>query len=106
MSTAWKELERRICAAWGGRRSGPQGRSGPDCTATPVALQVKRSGSGSGGIRGAWVAQARTDGAAARLPWVLVVAGHGSRAPVAVCDHAWLVAVCRQAGLLPPPAAP
>lgn len=98
--TAWKNLELRICRAWGGQRSGPVGRNGPDCAGTPVAIQVKRTVSATGGIRGAWIAQAQRDALKANLPYLLVVAGHNDRRPVAVVDHAWLLALARQAGLI------
>jgi hypothetical protein len=98
--TAWKNCERRICTAWGGQRSGPLGRDGPDCTGTPVAIQVKRTGSTTGGIQGAWIAQAKRDAKRVGLPFLLVVAGHNDRAPVAVVDHAWLLELATKAGLL------
>lgn len=38
----WKAIERKICARFGGERSGPTGRTGPDCINTePFALQIK-----------------------------------------------------------------
>ena len=91
--TAWKALELRIARMWGGTRSGPTGRDGPDVAGVPLAIQIKRTGNQTGGIKGAWVKQAQRDGTKARLPWVLVVAGHNDRRPVAVVDHAWLVEV-------------
>lgn len=98
--TQWKHTERTVCRAWGGERSGPQGREGPDCKDTPVAIQVKRTGSTTGGIQGKWIAQARRDGKAVDLPFVLVVAQHNDRDPVAVCSHKFLLELARKAGLL------
>jgi hypothetical protein len=100
--TAWKVLELRICRMWGGQRSGPVGRDGCDCTGTPVAIQCKRTGSTTGGIQGAWIRQAQRDAKKVGQPYVLVVAGHNDRAPVAVVDHAWLVRLAQQAGLIVP----
>ena len=38
----WKAIERKICAKFGGKRSGPTGKMGPDCVETaPFALQIK-----------------------------------------------------------------
>ena len=38
----WKALELEICRIFGGSRSGPQGKEGPDCKGTaPFAVQVK-----------------------------------------------------------------
>lgn len=93
--TAWKELELRVCRAWGGERSGPVGRDGPDCTNVPVAIQVKRTSRATGGVQGSWIRQARKDGRKLKQPWVLVVAEHGDRAPLAVTDHNWLVTMYR-----------
>jgi len=42
MGTTWKDVERKICRKFGGERSGPTGRMGPDCVNTaPFALQIK-----------------------------------------------------------------
>ena len=82
---------------WGGTRSGPTGRDGPDITGVPLAIQVKRTARETGGVQGSWITQARADGRKLRLPWVLVVAQHGDRAPIAVVDHAWLVRLWREA---------
>ena len=41
-SSRWKAIELAICSAFGGRRSGPQGKEGPDCTGTGhYSIQVK-----------------------------------------------------------------
>jgi hypothetical protein len=39
--TAWKDLERRVCRALGGERTGPGG--GSDCVYTEFSVEVKRS---------------------------------------------------------------
>lgn len=93
--SAWKAFERRIAGAWGGYRSGPTGRDGPDVSGVPVAIQCKRTT--RVGIRGSWIVQARLDGKKLGLPWVLVVAQHGDRKPVAVVDHDWLVRLWKEA---------
>jgi hypothetical protein len=38
----WKKIELAICRIFGGQRSGPVGKDGPDCRDTfPFAVQVK-----------------------------------------------------------------
>lgn len=38
----WKAVERSICRALGGQRTGPVGDEGPDCVGTyPYAVQIK-----------------------------------------------------------------
>ena len=40
--STWKKTELRLCRLFGGERSGPVGKDGPDCTGTePWAIQVK-----------------------------------------------------------------
>lgn len=97
MAASWKALELRIAKMWGGTRTGPVGRDGPDVAGVPVAIQIKRTANTTGGIKGAWIKQAQRDGKKAGLPWVLVIAGHNDRAPVAVVDHAWLVELWKEA---------
>lgn len=42
MSARWKAIELEICRIFGGERSGPQGKHGPDCKGTGhYAVQVK-----------------------------------------------------------------
>jgi hypothetical protein len=91
--SAWKDLERRVCRRWGGERTGPVGRDGPDCVGTPVAIQVKRTSRTTGGIMGSWVQQAKLDARRAGKPWVLVVGTPGSPHQVAACDHERLAAL-------------
>jgi hypothetical protein len=41
-SSRWKAVELAICKIFGGQRSGPVGKEGPDCTGTGhYAIQVK-----------------------------------------------------------------
>ena len=96
--TAWKQLERRIATAWGGRRAGPLGAAVSDCVNVPLAIEVKRSKAQS--IRSAWVQQAKAQGKAEGKDWLLVVAGHYDARPIAVCDHAFLLELARRAGLV------
>jgi hypothetical protein len=38
----WKKIELALCRIFGGRRSGPEGKQGPDCKDTyPYAIQCK-----------------------------------------------------------------
>lgn len=97
--TAWKDLERRVAVAWGGRRRGVY-LAGSDCVGAPVALECKRSKRRV--PEGRWIAQAAAQGRAEGLPWVLVVAGHGDRAPIAVVEHAFLLELARASGLIAP----
>jgi hypothetical protein len=64
-----------------------------------VSLEVKRSKRRV--PEGRWIDQAVEQGRRERRPWVLVVAGHGDRSPIAVVDHAWLLDLYQRAhGLL------
>jgi hypothetical protein len=101
---AWKGLERRIARLFGAERRpsiGPAGyaRGSDDDGSCPFALEVKRSVRYQ--LRAAWVEQARRNGRKTGRPWLLVMAQHHDRRPIAVVDAYWLSKVCRQAGLLP-----
>jgi hypothetical protein len=101
---AWKGLQRRIARAWGGQPAwiGDYGSDGNNNGRCPVALEVKRSKRGT--PLGAWIVQAKAQGHHEHKPWLLVVAGHNDRAPIAVCDHAWVLDLYRKAhGLLAEP---
>lgn len=87
--SAWKQLELRICRALGGERSGPLGKGAADCVGTPFAVEVKRCAKPS--LREKWLEQARAHGKREGKPWLLVIAGHGDRAPVAILDFHTLV---------------
>jgi hypothetical protein len=95
--TAWKDLERRVCRALGGQRSGPSG--GSDCVYTPFAVEVKRSKRGC--VLSSWLAQAKRQSAREGRPWLLVVAGHNDRSPIAVMDFRLFTKIAKDAGRVP-----
>lgn len=99
MAEAWKGLERRVASAWGGRRRAVY-EPGSDCVGAPVALECKRSKRRV--PEGRWIQRAEAQGKAEGLPWVLVVAGHGDRAPIAIVEHAFLLELARGSGLIAP----
>lgn len=103
MSAAWKDLERRVCAALGGRRNGPAGAAVSDCVGVPFAVEVKRSGRPGPPVLARWIVQARAQARREQRPWLVVVAGHGDRRPVAVLDFWEFVEIAQNAGLLPTP---
>jgi hypothetical protein len=99
--SAWKDLERRVCRALGAERRpsiGPDGwASGSDDDGTaPFSVECKRTTRYS--LRHAWVEQARRQGNQDGRPWLLVVAEHGDRRPLAVLDFWELVDLAQQAG--------
>ena len=98
MSVAWKRLEARVCAALGGRRAGPVGAAVSDCVGVPFATEIKRCARPA--LRREWIEQARLQGAREGMPWLLVIAGHNDRRPLAVLDFAELVKLAREAGRL------
>jgi len=97
---AWSSFQRRIARIWGGEKTW-RGESGSDARGAVVSLECKRRKGGR--ILSADVAQAKRQGKVDGKPWLLVVADHGARDALAVCSHNWLVALARQAGLLPAP---
>jgi hypothetical protein len=101
--TAWKDLERRICTALGGRRGGPTGASVSDCVNTPFAVEVKRSSRRGPPVLAAWIIQARTNARREGRPWLVVVAGHNDRRPTATLDFYQFAEIAQQAGLIPTP---
>lgn len=101
--TAWKDLERRICNALGGRRAGPLGASVSDCVNTPFAVEVKRSSRPGPPVLAQWITQARTNARRENRPWLVVVAGHNDREPIACLDFGEFVKIATKAGLLPTP---
>jgi hypothetical protein len=103
VSAAWKDLERRVCALLGGHRGGPLGASVSDCVNTPFAVEVKRSSRPGPPILSKWVLQARTNGRREGRPWLVVVAGHNDRRPIACMDLFVLVEIAQQAGVVPTP---
>jgi hypothetical protein len=101
-SVAWKAAELRWCRLFGAGRRPSVGTAGwargsDDDGSGPFAIEVKRSKRRV--PEGRWIEQARAN--AGGRPWLLVVAGHNDRRPIAVVDAYWLAGVCRQAGLLP-----
>jgi hypothetical protein len=104
-SVAWKDLERRICRALGAQRRpsidgiGGWARGSDDNGDAPFAVEVKRSKRKV--PEGRWIEQARRNGKADGRPWLLVVAGHNDRRPIAVLDFYELVLLAQQAGRLP-----
>jgi hypothetical protein len=103
MSAAWKDLERRVCALLGGRRGGPSGASVSDCVNTPFAVEVKRSSRPGPPILSKWVLQAKTNGRREGKPWLVVVAGHNDRHPIACLDLYVLAELAQRAGVIPTP---
>ncbi len=103
MGAAWKDLERRICHALGGRRGGPTGSATSDCVNTPFAVEVKRSSRPGPPVLSKWIVQARAQARAEGKPWLVVVAGHNDRRPVACLDFWEFAQLCQQAGLIPEP---
>ena len=102
--TAWKDLERRVMAALGTRRRGQitQGgwaRGSDDDGTGPFSVEVKRTSRYQ--LRRAWVDQARRQSKDDGRPWLLVIAEHGERKPVAVVDFAHFCMLARAAGLIP-----
>lgn len=90
--TAWKDFERRSARMFGGERSGTLGRQCSDGdSACSVSLECKRTTRYS--LRAAWITQARRQSKDEGRPWVLAISTHGDRAPIAVCDLAWLASV-------------
>lgn len=90
--SAWKDLERRVCTALGGRRAGPLGAVS-DCVNTPFAVEIKRCTKYQ--IRTDWLQQAKRQGRDEGKPWILVVGVHGDRNPIIVADFKTWAAVLR-----------
>lgn len=100
--TAWKTLELRVCRALGGQRRGPTGRHMSDCEGVPFSVQVKRSARPGPPVLSKWILQARADADRENLPWVVVVAGHNDRRPIACLDFAEFVSLAKKAGAILP----
>ena len=101
MTAAWKALELRVAKALGGRRAGPLGAATSDIVGVPFAVECKRCTRYQ--LRSAWIEQARRQSKAEGNPWLLVIAEHGDRRALAVCDFLYFVQVAQQAGLVPTP---
>ena len=103
-STAWKDLERRVCRALGANRrpsvgTGGYARGTDDDGTAPFAVEVKRTKRWQ--LRGTWLTQARQNGKATARPWLLVIATHGTPRPVAILDFWTFVQLVEEAGRLP-----
>ena len=101
-SAAWKDLERRVCKALGGRRGGPTGMTS-DCVNTPFAVECKRSIRPGPPVLSKWILQAKAQSKREHKPWLVVVAGHNDRHPI-VCLDFWAFAqLAQEAGRIPTP---
>jgi hypothetical protein len=99
--SAWKDLERRICRALGGERSGPLGKGCSDCTAAvPFSVECKRSVRPGPPVLSAWIEQARAHGKLEDKPWLVVVAGHRTHRPVVALDFWTFTEIAQRAGLI------
>lgn len=99
--TAWKDLERRVCRALGAERRPSVGyegwaRGSDDDGSAPFAVECKRTTRYQ--LRRAWIEQARRNGKASGRPWLLVIAEHADRAPVAVLDFGEFARLVEEAG--------
>ena len=97
--TAWKALERRVCAQLGGRRGGPIGAAVSDCVGVPWSVEIKRSARGC--VLTSWLTQAQQQSRREGRPWLLVVAGHNDRKPTVTLELAEFRRLAIQAGAIP-----
>jgi hypothetical protein len=94
MSSAWKDLERRVCRAMGAERAGPRGKHGSDDDGSaPFSLECKRTTRYS--LRRSWIEQARRQSKSDGRPWMLVIAEHNDHRPIVVMDF-WAAAELAQ----------
>jgi hypothetical protein len=106
VSTAWKDLERRAAHALGAQRrpsvslEGGWARGSDDDGTAPFSLECKRTSRYQ--LRRSWVEQARRQAKADGRPWLLVVAEHGDRRPLAVLDFWVLIELAQDAGRIGP----
>lgn len=103
-SMAWKGLERRICRALGAERRpsierGGWSKGSDDDGSAWCSVEVKRTQRYQ--LRAAWIEQARAHAKASGRPWVIVMAEHFDRRPLAVLDFYELVELCEKAGRIP-----
>lgn len=97
--TAWKALERRVCAQLGGRRGGPIGAAVSDCVGVPWSVEIKRSARGC--VLTSWLTQAQQQSRREGRPWLLVVAGHNDRKPTVTLELAEFRRLAIAAGAIP-----
>src|SRR5262245_64774745 len=100
-SSAWKDLERRVCQALGGRRGGPTGAAVSDCVNTPFAVECKRSARPGPPVLAKWILQAKSQGRKEHRPWIMVTAGHHDRRPTVSLDFGVFLQLAQQAGVIP-----
>jgi hypothetical protein len=98
-SAAWKDHERRVSHALGGKRRGLG--SGSDVVGVPWAVECKRSSRGA--ILASWLEQARKQGRREGRPWLLVVSRHNDPSPTVTLPFSDFLALCREAGRLGSP---
>jgi hypothetical protein len=103
-TAAWKDLERRVCRALGAERrpsvsSVGWAQGSDDDGSCAFAVETKRTTRYQ--LRQAWIAQARRNAKRDGRPWLLVIAEHNDRRPVAVLDFWELVELAQQAGRVP-----
>ncbi len=101
MTAAWKGLERRVCRALGAERrpsieAGWWTSGSDDDGSCAFAVECKRTSRYS--LQRKWLEQARRQAKADGRPWLLVIAEHNDRAPIAVLDFWALVELAREAG--------
>lgn len=102
--SAWKDLERRVCRALGGERSGPLGKGCSDCTeVVPFSVEVKRSQRIGPPVLAKWIVQAREHSRKEEKPWLVVVAGHHDARPIVALDFWTFVSLAQEAGRIPTP---
>jgi hypothetical protein len=99
--TAWKDLERRVCRALGGERSGPLGKGTSDCSNVPFSVEVKRSSRPGPPVLSKWILQAREHARKEKRPWLVVVAAHGTKSPIVALDFNEFLDLARRAGVVP-----
>ena len=104
MSTAWKDLERRVCRALGAQRRPSVGTSGwasgsDDDGQAPFSVETKRTTRYS--LRRAWIEQARRNAKTDGRPWLLVISEHYDKRPIAVLDFWVLAQLAQEAGRIP-----
>lgn len=100
--TAWKNLERRVCRALGGERSGPLGKGASDCSAeVPFSVEVKRSSRPGPPVLSKWILQAREHARKEGRPWLVVVASPGAKRPIAALDFQVFLVLAEKAGAIP-----
>jgi hypothetical protein len=101
--SAWKDHERRWCHRFGGRRAGPQGAAVSDCVNTPFAIEMKRTIKPGPPVYSSWISQAKGQSHREGKPWLIIVAGHNDRRPIACLDAELLAQICEKAGVIPTP---